>query len=418
LTVKFLLAQMPPLCAVGLLLFSLQSFWLTNNDLRDKHFYLDRRTAASECCLRNFKTAPTYGLRYLFGWPGAHYDQIKEMGLPLLKHQLSCFAPDQIWQLQGDFVQPTVIVGSDQRMGTNIACWVRGINCTKVRPFDDYEPLSLCLPGSASVTWNIDIPIEAHQAELKTAVCLAKTPSGIPVKDGVDSEIALLAYGRREEIVFRQQFLRPGQKEQVSVSLTKYKGMKIQIVFRNRPDGFYIDDWSIFEQPRIDLHLARPLPYEAHPDVRPVNTELSDQFPKTTSQDRVLSLADERAWQYKQGARLAYAPSGQESVKYKGRLDLPVLDYSQVIVTGQALDRDAAVHLRIFLSKDESYFKDVTLPFLPDHQLHSYGYDLKLLGCNYYNRITGIEVAPARAGGLATLDGFKVESVRFARKRN
>ncbi len=72
--------------------------------------------------------------------------------------------------------------------------------------------------------------------------------------------------------------------------------------------------------------------------------------------------------------------------------------------------------LRLLLSSDGTRFKDVPLPFLPGHRLHSYGYDLKLLGCNCYSRIYGIEIAPARAGRLTTDDGFTVESVRFARK--
>lgn len=418
---RLLLSLTSSLCAVAILLFSLQSFWLTNRDLRDKHFYLDRRTAVSEFCLRNFKTAPTYGLRYLFGWPGEHYEQIEAMALPLLKHQLSCFGRDQTWRLQGDFVQPTVKVGFDERMGTNTVCWVKNSSCTQVRPFDDYEHLSLCLPGSAWLTWNIDVPAEVGWAELKTAICLAKIPPSMLVKDGVESEIALSVDGRREEILFRRRFLRPGQKEHVSISLTKYKGKKIQIAFRNKSDGFCFDDWSIFEHPRIDVHLSRPLPYEIHPDIRPVNTELSDQFPKLTSQDRILSLAEEGDWESKPGVRLTYATSDAEAVKYKGKLDLRVADYSQVIITGRAQDADAGdaqrtVRLRLFLSKDEKNFKDVSLPFLADHQFHSYGYDLKLLCCNAYSRITGIEIAPARVGGRTTSDGFAVESVRFARK--
>src|SRR5262249_26699193 len=149
------------------------------------------------------------------------------------------------------------------------------------------------------------------RAELKTAVCLAKTPQGMPMKDGVESEIALSVNGCRQEILFRRHLVRPAQKEQVSISLTKYKGMTIQISFRNKPDGFYIDDWSIFQHPRIEMHLAKPMPYEAHPEIRPVNTELSDQFPKLTSQDHVLSLADEGAWECKQGVRLLYATSDE-----------------------------------------------------------------------------------------------------------
>lgn len=418
---RFLLSLAPSLCAVGILLFSLHSFWLTNQDLRDKHFYLDRRTAASECCLRNFKTVPTYGLRYLFGWPGEHYEQIEAMALPLLKHQLSCFGPDQTWRLQGDFVLPTVKIGFDERMGANTVCWVKNSSCTQVRRFDDYEPLSLCLPGSTWLTWNIDVPAEVGRAELKTAICLAKFPPGMLVKDGVESEIALTVDGRSEEILFRRRFLRPGQTEYVSISLTKYRGTKIQIAFRNRSDGFCFDDWSVFEHPRIDVHLARPLPYKTHPEICPVNTELSDQFPKVTSQDCILSLAEEGIWESKQGARFAYATSDEEAAKYKGKLDLRVADYSQVIITGQAQDADAGdgqrtVRLRLFLNNDEKNFEDVSLPFLAGHQIHSYGYDLKLLRSNCYSRITGIEIAPARAGGKATHDGFAVDSVRFARK--
>jgi hypothetical protein len=290
-----------------------------------------------------------------------------------------------------------------------------------VRRFDDYEPLSLCLPGSGWLTWKIDVPAEVDRAELKTAVCLAKIPPSMQIKDGVESEITLSVDGRREEIVFRRRFLKPGQKEHVSIPLTKYKGTTIQIAFRNKSDGFCIDDWSVFEDPRIDIHLARPLHYQVHPDICPVNTELSDQFPKPTSQDRILSLADEGVWECRQNARLMYATRDEEAVKYKGKLDLRAVDYSQVIITGRAQNADAGdgqrtIRLRLFLNGDEKYFEDVSLPLLADHQQHSYGYDLKLLRLNCYSRITGIEIAPARAGGRTTRDGFTVDSVRFAHK--
>ncbi len=79
-----------------------------------------------------------------------------------------------------------------------------------------------------------------------------------------------------------------------------------------------------------------------------------------------------------------YATSDEEAVKYKGKLDLRAVDYSQVIITARAKNADAGdrqrtVRLRLFLNGDDKYFEDVSLPLLADHQMHSYGYDLKLL---------------------------------------
>ncbi len=139
--------------------------------------------------------------------PGEHCEQIETMAPPLLKHQLSCFwTRPKHGACRGDYVQPTVKVGFDERMGTHTVCWIKNISCTHVRRFDDYEPLSLCLPGSGWLTRKIDVPAEVERAELKTAVCLAKIPPSMRVKDGVESEITLSVDGQREEILSSDVF--------------------------------------------------------------------------------------------------------------------------------------------------------------------------------------------------------------------
>jgi len=416
-------------------------YCVSNRSWEDKHVYLFTRSFASESALRNFREAPSYIESLLFQWGDGRPENVLKLALPLERHSLSAFSPDQVWSLQGDFVLPRVRVFN----ALNVApvSFIENITVDHPVPWSHYERANLYLHASNAVSWDIYIPADAHSARLKSAFTI-----GAPAKrrhtdivDGATARVYAVTNDQTSEqgnsvnkkLLAAIVATKEGQWQPIQVDLSDYKGKRLTLILTSDGGKNSSDDLSIFQFPRIDVKLNRESKSTSLAAAEnrsttwlPTNTDLSTTFGKNLERVSDFPSLSEPAWKCEplsietpgdirgttkdslhQYSALFYSPSRS----------IPVQDFTHLIFKMRAPKSMEWRSLKVSLLLENGKLSTFSVPLPVDEAVHSCSYDLKLCAFPQGARIKQMVLYPVAKPGTHSFDSITVESVSLAKEK-
>lgn len=413
------------------LFYSLEKLWIigsaisvgllcvmANISYKDMVFHLFSRTPASAACLRNYLTAPTYCEGYLFQWGVGQPANLPTLAQSLERHRLSVFAPHQHWSLQGDFVLDTVRI--TEAPGVPDIFWSADLTASPVQ-WSHYRHLNLFLHTPNAVEWEITLPASVEHAEFHSAIAMSQSAPKDLTSDGTACEVSIMPEGKSHELVFsRHVTIDQRTWQPIHIPLEHYAGMTITIEITSHSED-NTGDWVMYRYPYIDVTL---LPYSSiKKDTRePSNTDLGS-IPNLTSSDFRFDVTKSSLWDI---TGMTPADGEQKhqwvvdkapSMHYTLPFSICLSDYTYLYVRMAASPDIKPRALQIYyLLDDQSVFREarsLTIPLLPDGELHEYTYDLKLLELPKQIHLTGIRLDPVY-GASSTGDNYvQVEDMRL-----
>jgi hypothetical protein len=393
----------------------------SNITYTDKVMYLYSRSPASESCLRNYRTAPTYCEEYLFQWGVGNPGIVARLAEPLERHQISAFAPRQQWSLQGDYVLDTVRL--DETPGVPDIQWIENHTPQSV-PWSDYHHLNLYLHAPNAILWTMAIPANVEQADFRSAIAMNEYAPILDAADGVTFEISVLREGMADEVLFSEH-LTQYQREwhPISIQLEAYAGQTITLRLAAKPGSNVSADWAVYRYPHIDLLVAQENNIAPQPN--------RDRFiPARSNEDMQFSISDETIWRTANMQRAGEPPNGsttwvvqQDPMLYNAQpLNLCLADYSHIVVRMAAsADIDPrAIELYMQFAGEQLTKREQTvrIPLLSGGGLHDYSYDLKLLELPASARLTELRLDPVYAAAPTGANRVQIADFRLIRSDN
>jgi len=429
------------LVAIGGLVFITFIYAASNRSWRDKHVYLSTRSPASEAGLRNFREAPSYIESSLFQWGDGRPKNVTALALPLEKYQLSAFAPDQTWTLQGDFVLPRVRV-----FNSGLVPPVRFIEdktADHTVPWSHYEHANVYVHSPNTISWTISLPADLIAARLKSAYAIGypnKNAKPVITDGAIGKVLAVfqndsdLSPGKK--VLFEKSVSKAGEWHNIDVDLSTYRGKTITLLFTSNGNENGGDDFSVFQHPSVDVKLRRRSNSENDAMAkrlledkvlwRPVNTDLNSSFGKNFDPTKEMVLPPLSSSDWRRAALKVDVPRDVRGSE-KGRSDYWAMyftpekpinadDFSHLIVSMTA-KRMYGRSLKVIVVPDAGKPKTISIPLPEDSQTHLCSYDLKLcelpIGC----RIKQLVLYPADAPNGETRSTITVNRVSLAKEK-
>lgn len=371
-------------------LICIAGFYLaTNISYQSKNIFEMMRSPASESCLRNFQTAPTYMDLSVCSWGLMGPDVVTILAEPMRRHGLSVFSSKQQWALQGDYGLPIVSVPPDSDY--TAINWIRDRNPMRTGQWDAPEHLNLYIGAGNSVQWTLIVPENAISASLNTAIVKPqsketenKSPIGL-------ASIALKTPASAEHQI--RKVTDEWQDCRIDLSQFHAKEIVLRLAAPSKSD-------VVFRYPVVDVQVEKKAATLTDGKERvPCNTDLSPTFPRVTERDFVLNPKDRSLWVSsglkELGNGWESSPAQQGSITYTGSLDVPIRDYSHIVVRTsftEDIKPPRALHVGFTLKSGRLVRFPIIL--LSDGKLHSYSYDLKLLQLGREDRVLGIQLYP------------------------
>jgi hypothetical protein len=372
--------------------------------------------------LRNYRTAPTYCEEQVFQWGIGNPAFLATLAWPLEKHQLSVFAPQQQWTLQGDYVLGNVSTNRTD-MGSEIA-WLDP-ETDRPASWNDYHHLNLLIPAASTITWEVTLPAALNQATLTTALKAASSTNEGLESAGLQIRIETQHESPRS---LYSQTLRPDQTkwQNISIPLAEFAGQTIKLIFEiesadNKPAS------AILRYPVINLNLDSVAPPMQDPAIAPSNTDLSPDFISPTPQDIILDTNTPDHWTVSgadpvQGLEQTWIIAADPAFTYNPQLDICIKDfekfYMRLGVSEDIIPRAAQVFYRLDHQTDMETWQSFWIPLLADSSVHSYSYDLKLLSLPPDARISGIRLDPVTGSIPNGKNMVKFEGIGFLHMPN
>jgi hypothetical protein len=391
-------------------------FYLTSNiNYTNKVYYLYSRTPASESCLRNYRTAPTYCEGLIFQWGIGNFDVIPTMGWELERHQLSAFGPQQEWSLQGDFVLNNVKLQPSS--GNPEIHWSPDLSNQKL-PWADYRHLNLFLPAPDTALWTVNLPANLKQAEFHSAIALSSSAIADAQADGVTFEVYIEGEGKAPALAFSRHLSSSNHEWQpFNIMLNAYAGQTITLHLTSNNGSNRTGDWSMYQYPHIDVELQGANKLISQP-----KTVTSPTLPALTSNDLLLDPTDGSQWKRSNMLPVPSEPGSwfvmeDPSLRYRKPLNLCLSDYSHVYIKMAASPEVRPRTLQVFYLLNEqpegafNTAQSFQIPLQGDGEMHEYAFDLKLLELPYQTRLVGLRFDPVYNG--APNDQSKVTITDF-----
>jgi hypothetical protein len=385
----------------------------SNLTYEDKDTLLFARSPASASALRHWRNGPTYGEQYVFQWGGGNPGLLGLLAAPLEKHNLSVFAPHQLWTLQGDFLLDDVKYFAPASSYTPF--WSAGVDRKERLPWWHNKHLNLVLPAPDSVSWSFVLPDDLASAELCSRAIISAVGGGKPTLLSVHVK----SEGASERMVYN--FLankESGKFQEFKVPLTEYRGKKITIRFGCAgPQGAA----GVFYYPVVEIVRAirqgeksqalgqEPTPSNCYPQpaaagASPADLCFETSFPGPDSGDRQEVIAHTAA-----GVSATQLMISEPS-------DTRISDYSHFALTLSLSPKVSPRMVAVTLQTD-SASPTFQVPLVADGATHTYTYDLKLLELAPGTRIKGASLALAGQSEGGQGNTLSLADVRLVRKR-
>lgn len=407
----------------------------SNRSWEDKHVYLYTRSFASESALRNFRHAPSYIESLLFQWGDGRPENVLKLALPLERHRLSAFAPDQTWSLQGDFVLPGVRVFNNSDFAP--VRFIENITVDHPVPWSHYEKANLYLHAPNTVSWDVFIPDLAQSAKLESAFTIGAPARGKHA-DITDGAVAKVYAVLRDEKSKEKHLLKEvaaskeGQWQPFELDLSAYRGKPLALIFTADGGKNKSDDYAVFKYPHIDVKLPRANGIEttmANKPWLPTNTDLNPDFGKNFEQVVELPLPTSSPASEWRCAPLEIAtPSDirgatSDSVHkytalfYTPEKSIAAADFTHLLFQMQAPKTMAWRSLKVSLVLKNGKPCSFSVPLPADEKVHVCSYDLKLCEFPQNAVIKQVVLYPVAAPGSQATDAITVSKVSLAREK-
>ena len=375
----------------GMLLIAIL-YALTNHSYEDKVNYLASRSPASAACLRDYETAPTICEGLVFQWGVGNPTYLPEMGAIVDKYHWSVQAPSQEWTLQGDYVlgKGTLPFIS----GVPSAYWVLG-DQDQPAVWSDYHRLNLLLNSSASILWQVNLPVGIKSATFKMelspvdyAQC-ADSALSIQLSEIDGSSRVIHQYGLCSTPLALTQDLRSYAGENLLIRITNEStsGQVVRLQF-----------------PRIDLNLdnSSASPFTAS-TVQPSNTDLSASFPGIPQSAAQFMAPPAAGWLTrdltKSGTTGLWVKTGADpSLTYTVAQPLCITNWSEFYLRMAISDKfiKKYIHITFYFqtSQGAGDSRVFDFPLLSGEDLHTYSLNLDQLNLTESACITSVEIKP------------------------
>lgn len=380
------------LWSLGLIALLAALYLNSNLTAADKAMYLFSRSPASASCLRNYATAPTTCEAYLFQWGIGHPVYLADLGAPLARHQLSVFAPDQQWALQGDYALDTVRL--EQPPSAPQPVWSSNLNGA---PWADYHHLDLTLPTADRLSWRLTLPARTQRASFDTALRLV----------GVASTAHIALRTRHGVTTLANIPLLPGGNWlPLHLPLQRWRGQTVTLLLSARSSLPSQPATVDYRYPVINLHLASHGP--AGPPIPPevVPTTADYRFP----------LHDWSAEGLRGGSPGAWTVTSPDALlSTTGQRDVCLSRYADLYLRLAVPPTSAPAVVQVSFALKNAVVSPISIPLLADGATHAYFTSLKLLQFPPGTRLSGLSLQPNPAPYSNGVQSIRLDSVRLIR---
>ncbi|PZM78078.1 MAG: hypothetical protein DKT66_27800 [Candidatus Melainabacteria bacterium] len=428
------------LCVIGLFFIPVM-YAASNRTWKDKHVYLSTRSPASEAGLRNFREAPSYIEGLLFQWGDGQPHNVTNIALPLEKYQLSAFAPDQTWSLQGDFVLPRVRVFNTASVPP--VRFIENDTADHAVPWSYYEHANVYVHSPNAISWTIPFPADLRSARFRTALKIGSPSKRVKpvITDGVTGKVYAITESAEggtshKELLQEVHIEKADQWAPVDLDLARFRGKKVTLVLTTNGGKDHADDIAIFRYPTLEVKLHKRTPEEnalfsarMQSDKilwRPVNTDLNVNFGKDFDQQQKLELPPLTAQDWHSSpfkinlpTDITGAPKGRTNyaaMSYTPTSPIPVSDFSHLLVSVGA-PRMYGRALKVMLVLDSGSSKIFSIPLPADKGIHLCSYELKLCELPINCCIKQLVLYPASAPGVEKRGTTNVYSVLLIKEK-
>jgi len=378
----------------------------TNLTYRDKSFYLVSRSPASAACIRNYQWAPTYCERRVFQWT-VNRVYLADFSWPIQRHQLNVFAPHQRWTMQGDVILGKVY--SPEAPNILGVAWYDGLPGTQAA-YTDYRHLNLLVTPSRSAAWAVSLPDNLESAEFVSSIGVGR---GNQPGEPVTFEVYISLQGQPEQPVFsRLMAASDSGWSKFSFSLLPFHGEEITL--RLAVSGKINALETMYRFPYIDLtiqpeeHLTQP------PTVRPINTEISPDAPRTQPSDYIFSLdgTQPNGMVLLGGSTSTWVVQSDPNFYLPLDYPLDLQDYGWVSFRLAASPDIPSRAAEVFLYMEgQAQPAELLIPLLADGGLHTYTYPLRLVDIS--GRLVALRLDPVMLPSSKGENTVTVEDLRL-----
>lgn len=369
--------------SLGVLSAVLVLYALTNLTFEDKSFYLASRSPASAACLRSYLDAPTYCEVLVFQWAPGNPTTLQKAAEPLARNRLSVLGPDQEWTLQGDYGLGRVHWQPNSDLGR--VSWVRGSSDQPAR-WNDYFHLAVLIPPGQAIHWQVDLPAGVESAQFITEL---SHPAGASCTPGADTGFTVALQDERDQLHPLKRvdsICQLNGSLALKLDLSAFTG-RVTLMLTTAP-GAEGAPAARLNYPRLQLRGIPAAP-AAEQTARPLNTDLSPDFPSVDGSAYQLAVSSENGWQFDQMTPTADGPAGRyrksdSSTSAHISFSTPVClnDWSQFYIKAAMADalRQKWVQVQFHYQLEGAQAKDLRmdLPLLPGEDLRVYSLNLDL----------------------------------------
>jgi len=366
----------------------------SNITYEDKIFHLISRAPVSSACLRKYKTAPTYCEGMLFQWGVGNGNLIQQLAEPLEENNLSVFAPHQIWSLQGEYAFNSVKITKSP--DSSKESWWTGLDGERSR-WDSYKHLDIMLPAESILSWTVELPQNIMSAELITAIGINRKFNDVNV-DKVKFKISIELLDQTVKTVFEKRI--PSDMNTwlpIQIPLNEYGGESITIHMSTSGEEGNAGEWAMYQFPIINLHKSKTVqPLSENDVVNPENTDLSNTMAIVSTDDYIIddksdSLVGTNMSQLFDNP-VSWRLGKNSSLTLINPIDVCLSGYSDFVISLSLTTDVSPRFIDIIFTFDGEKYELVRMPLLPDEEIHSYSYPLRLLDVDPSSRLTNINI--------------------------
>lgn len=407
---------------VILLLFAL--YFGTNIEYLDKSMYLWMRRPVSASCMLYYRSAPTYCEGYIYQWGVGRPILINGLAEPLERHQISTFAPHQIWTLQGDFGLNNVRIQKGPGV-PNIFWSLDEGTAVRRNSWDDFRHLNLFLHTPNEVSWTVHLPPNIRQAEFHSGVAISESVAPESGGDGLTAIVALQIDAGSRENIYTQR-ISPHQQswQPITIPLHQYAGHQITLYLSSEMLSNYSYDWAMFQYPYIEVE------FDTTRGDTSAELNLNEFTPPLTPADLRFDLAQ---WQMRDinagDVPNTWQLEGDEAVAYT-ITDLCLSDYEYIYIRLSA--SEMATQQRYaqitFVAEQlggweeealretlvESRGRLVQIPLHAGSGMHDYYYPIRLFESDDPTSVSGFSIMPLVGGNAEVV----IEDFRLIRRED
>jgi len=402
--------------AYVLLFIATVLFLHSNITYQDKIFHLLTRAPASASCLRHSLTAPTYCESLLFQWTPGYPASIERLGRPLRENGLSVYSSKQEWTLQGDFLLNSVEVFPSSEYVNPF--WVDAKNI--VSSWNDYHRLNLVLPSDSEITWAVQIPDQLETAEFKFSLGIFRPGNPSEYQGHAPWDLLVKVTDENKQVyVFQYElngrdFSGDSSFLQKAIPLEQFSGQKIKISLSAMKNDTQAGD-LLLQTPLIYVFTKRN-PSGSVTGYQPENV-LNIESPASFIQLWPPKEGEERNVLFnnmKADKHNFYKKSGDAYMTFDNGNGYCVYNSTNLFIT-MSVDEAISYRYGNFLLRIEDINGQMTyaqfnLPFLPDSNLHTYIYPMKLHLATSPSYIEDIVFRPL---GYPDRADFRIERLGF-----